>query len=171
MNASCNFLTVAAMLLHSILGCSFHHVCAGVPHDHGRWESVREADACAGHGCHQHDHSPKGTETGKDASPADGFGTEVSVAVFWLAVDQSCCPKTPCRQGDSPCCSVVQCSYLASSGIPFSLDTLQLPCEWVLSDRWLMGASRHGWSNRPLRSHWFPDDSQSRCALHCSWQT
>ncbi|QEF99242.1 hypothetical protein Mal15_33040 [Stieleria maiorica] len=170
MNASCNFITVAAMLLHSILGCSFHHACAGVPHEHGQRESVLEADACAEHGCHQHDHAPKRGGGCQDSSSADAFGAGASVALSWLAGGQRCCPKTPCRQGDSPCCSVVQCSYLTSSGIAFSLESVQVPHAWAGADASRIGTSRHGCANQPLRPLWLPDDSQSRCALHCSWQ-
>ena len=176
MNATCRIVTIAAMLLHSIFGCSLHHACACDSHVHGEHPHVTDvaaADSCDDdHDCHHehsgHDEDVCHNEHACDDGHADDDHQIASESLVSNGCD--CCEKDPCEHGDSPCCSPVQCSFIIVSDVEFSIDIgpalfvvvdtdpllAKLPCARSVADG---GGLTSG-----------IDDSLSRCALHCSWQ-
>ncbi|QDV85743.1 hypothetical protein TBK1r_47590 [Stieleria magnilauensis] len=166
MTTACKLLTVAAMLLHSIFGCSLHHACACESHGHGAHQHVAEVEdvnAC------DHDHASHHHDDGchDDHQDADD-GQDAAESLVRIGCD--CCEKTPCEHGDSPCCSVVQCSFIPVSDVEFSLDVG--PVLFVLVD--IDSSFKESLRARKLVDigtfHSGVDDPLSRCALHCSWQ-
>lgn len=156
-------MTVAAMLLHSILGCSLHHACACEAHEHGEQQPVQEVGACGhDHGGHHHDHACD------DANQAAGDDEIVSEA--WVSIGCDCCEKAPCEGGDSPCCSEVQCSFILTSDVEFSPDFGPALLVLVDDDPSFIDAIRTRRIFDVGRLHSGVDGSPSRCALHCSWQ-
>lgn len=150
MTTACKLLTVAAMLLHSIFGCSLHHAGACELHQH-----FAEADDVSL--CH-HDHACHDEHQLVD----DEIGTHASVS--------DCCRKTPCEKGDSPCCSAVQCSFIPASNVEFSLHVGPALFVLVDIDTTFMESLRARRLADVGRYSSGIDDSPSRCALHCSWQ-
>ncbi len=158
MTSLCRLATVAAMLLHSLLGCSLHHACACDSYMQGEHQRVEDAGTCDdhGHSCHH--------DGGCDRDHREaGAGS-------WVIIGCECCENTPCGHDDSPCCSEVHCSFIASSSVQFSLDIgpeLLALSEFKQSLAALPRGERFVYDVR----HCFGfDDSLSRCALHCSWQ-
>lgn len=169
MNATCRIVTVAAMLLHSIFGCSLHHACACDSHVHGEHPHVADvaaADSCDDdHDCH-HKHASHDEDACHDH--ADDDHQVASESLVGTGCD--CCETDPCEHGDSPCCSPVQCSFIIVSDVEFSIDLG--PALFVVVDTGAILAKLPGARNladrgRPTSGF---DDSLSRCALHCSWQ-
>ena len=169
MNATCRLVTVAAMLLHSIFGCSLHHVCADATHVHGQHQRVVQAESCDDHDCHGH------AKIDRDEIDHDKIDRQPILIETWMASFDDGCPQTPCPQsscphGETPCCSVVQCSFIVSSGFTFSVDLDQVLFAAADTDASRSGSSRSRLSCGNTRSSVAVDDSLSRCALHCSWQ-
>ncbi|MCS7471169.1 hypothetical protein NZK35_31310 [Stieleria sp. ICT_E10.1] len=164
MNATYRLFTVAAMLLHSIFGCGFHHSCADAKHVHQAHRQVEPTALCDAHHCHGH------ADTDRDVIDHQRAAVEMVAASFDDGCQQTPCPGTPCPHGETPCCSVVQCSFIGSSGFTFSVDVGQVGFAAADTDASLARSSRGRLSVDGVRSGIAPDDSLSRCALHCSWQ-
>jgi hypothetical protein len=159
-------MTVAAMLLHSIFGCSLHHACACETHEHGEHQHVAEVEdggTCDhDHGCHHHDHACDDEQ--------QKAGDDQITAAAWVSNGCDCCEQTPCEHGDSPCCTELQCSFILASDVEFSLDVG--PALFVLVNidpSWMESLRARNLADVG-RLHSGFDDSLSRCALHCSWQ-
>ncbi|QDV44637.1 hypothetical protein Enr13x_45050 [Stieleria neptunia] len=168
MNATCRLFTVAAMLLHSIFGCTLHHACADAKQAHakqvhGEHQPVEQTGACGGHDCHGH-----------ASSDHDAIDRHLKPFGTWLVSFNDCrqtpCRNTPCRHSDTPCCSVVQCSFIVSSGFAFSADIGQVQFAAAETDGALARSSRSRLYDHSARNSVALDGSLSRCALHCSWQ-
>jgi len=181
---ACKLLTVAAMLLHSIFGCSLHHACACESHPHGQQQhvaAIEDANACnhADHqhfaevecagSCKHHDHAnhDQNDTCHGDHRHADDAKT---TAKSQLGNGCQCCQETPCENGDSPCCSAVQCSFIIASDVEFTLDVG--PILFVLGDddpscMESLRARSLVDIGRLLAGH---NGSLSMCSLHCSWQ-
>ena len=166
MNTSYKLITVAAMLLHSIFGCSLHHACACESHAHGeppQAAEVAQADSCE----HDHDSHHGETSCGHDH---DEECDDTASSQGLISNGCDCCENTPGEHDDSPCCSEVQCSFILANDNDFSLDVG--PVLFVLVNDDFSRIESTSLSSRAdggrLRSGC--DDSLSRCALHCSWQ-
>ncbi|PAY15869.1 hypothetical protein CKO51_29710 [Rhodopirellula sp. SM50] len=92
------------------------------------------------------------------------------VASFDDGCQQTSCPQTPCPHDQTPCCSVVQCSFIVSSGFTFSVDIAQVVFAAADTDASSARSSCVRLYVDGVRTGIAPDDSLSRCALHCSWQ-
>ncbi|MDV6030764.1 MAG: hypothetical protein F9B45_11840 [Phycisphaera sp. RhM] len=161
MNATYRLFTVAAMLLHSIFGCTLHHACADAKHVHGADQQIEQTESCDGHDCHGH--------AGTDRAVIDRLQISMVAScddVFHSAHGR----QTPCPLDGTPCCSVVQCSFIGPSGSTFSVDVAQVIFAAADTDASTARSSRSRLFVDGVRSRVFSDDSLSRCALHCSWQ-
>lgn len=154
---SCKILTVAAMLLHSIFGCGLDHLCACESHEHVEIQDIAPATSCG------HDHSvqhrkPVCSDQQLDADlvlTANGCG---------------CCERGPCERGDSPCCSVIQCSFIPTNDVELPLDFAVALFAAPASATFFI-ESRHASTfadSGGVQSGFV--DSLSRCSMHCSWQ-
>ena len=118
MNTTCRLVTVAAMLLHSMFGCSLHHACACGSHVHGEHSQVAAAEPCDDdHDCHHEHDSHDENACHNDHADEDQFPSE-----SFVTSRCDCCEKVPCEDGDSPCCSPVQCSFILACDVEFSID-------------------------------------------------
>ncbi len=165
MITTCKLLTVAAMLLHSIFGCSLHHACACGPHEHVEHRQVAEMED-AGSCEHDHDGHHHRDACHDEHQCADNEPLLDS----WLSRACDSCEGTPIEQSDKPCCSDVQCSFILASDVEFSVDkgpTLGAIADFAVSFAGLHGARKLAHIGRVPTG---VDDSLSRCALHCSWQ-
>ncbi len=165
MNATCRLLTIAAMLLHSIFGCHLHHACACQSHTHAEHSAgfapVLAAVSCV-HGC-QH-HSPASF-----ADPVTRLGGSASGD---QGNDGSACDGNVPTQHhhESPCCSVVQCSYISTAGLLRNFDFgtgLIVFFDVELSESRSSGKTV---ALGRLGRHARISASLAQCALHCSWQ-
>ena len=160
---TCNLITVAALLLHSIFGCSLDHACVCESHVHGEHQHAQNA---AGTGACEHDHSGHHDETPCDDNQKD----EIASPETMITSGCDCCQKGPCDDGDSPCCSEVQCSFITANDVALSL--VGGPALLGLAD-----VDRSRLNSRYTRCRAEMDrrcvgldNSLARCALHCSWQ-
>lgn len=163
---ACKLLTVVAMLLHSIFGCSLHHACACESHEHGVHQRLAEGDDASS--CH-HDHAGHHHDHGCRDEPSNPVTEQIATA-FCLSNGCDDCDTTPCKRGDSPCCSDVQCSFILASDVEFSLDLGPVLFVLVDMDPSFMESLRAKNLACFGRFDSGVEDSLSRCALHCSWQ-
>jgi hypothetical protein len=155
--ASCKILTVAAMLLHSIFGCGLHHHCACESDGHVEIQNVAQVSSCG------HDHSVQ------DKKPVCGDQQRDADQAL-TANGCGCCESSPCEHGDSPCCSVVQCSFIPTNDVELPLDfavaIFVAPSSAILfieSQRASIFADSGGVQSGFVAS-------LSLCSMHCSWQ-
>ena len=166
MNIACKLITVAAMLVHSIFGCSLHHACACESRAYGEYQhatGVEPVDSCQ----HDHDRHHGETPCGHDHEEK---GKESVTPNAIMSDGCECCERAPCEHDDSPCCSEVLCSFIVANDIEFSLDAGTVLFVLIGDDSALVESSRAKFLANFCRLRSGFDDSPSRCALHCSWQ-
>ncbi len=126
MNTTFKLITVAAMLLHSIFGCSLHHACACESHEHGKHQHAADVEdpvAC------DHDHAWHHHDDACDDDPQDADDDQVTTKT-WVSNGCDCCEEDPCEHGGAPCCSEVLCSFIVANDVEFLLDVG--PAQFVL---------------------------------------
>lgn len=158
MYSVCQFITVAALTLHSLFGCSLHHACAGCTHAH---RNLAESQHTIDHGC-SHD-SPN------ERREASGKHERSEQAPSLLATDLPC-QHAPSEHGDEGCHSEIECSFLPASPIDFGVG--EVPVAYfegpsAQPDLLLAGLFSPGHRKKPAGFCW---DPPSLCALHCTWQ-
>lgn len=163
---ACKIMTAAALLLHSIFGCSLHHACACESHAHGKrqladaWIESTMPD----HGDLGPQHDSSCCDCHHETSH-DQLGSEAS-----LTAGCDCRQDSGRSDGDSPCCSEIQCSFTLASSSECSLDVRLVLLNVVDVDSFLAHSPR---AIRPSPSGRLGvgfDCALTLCALHCSWQ-
>ncbi len=168
MNTLCKFLTVAAILLHSIFGCGLHRVCACESHEHGESHCLTDISVSGPcdhqeHGCHHEDDAVADVvERAMELPPRD--------SAVLVGDGCGCGGQGPFEHRDEPCCSDVQCSFIAANDAAYAIEIG--PPLFVLQnvDRSLsMSPGLRGRADEDRVRARF-DGSADRCAVHCSWQ-
>ena len=169
MSTVCRFITVAALLLHLIFGCSLHHAAACGHHDHDGCkhacsptdsQSVDEEHACG----HDHDHGCARENTSSEEETG-GVSHNVSGLVASCCVSHS----QPCDGNHPGCHGIVECSFVLSSDIVFIIDAPLIAYVTFEHDPMMSLVSSMAKLASFQRSVRLAKDSLSHCASLCTW--
>lgn len=170
MSAVCRLTTVAALLMHLFFGCSLHHAAACGHHDHdGRQHACSAVVATSiddsatvrdDHVCdHDHDHGCSGEQ--ETAASIDKV----------VESTPACCAREsqPCDGNHPGCHGVVECSFVPSSDIVFSVDRPLVALLSYQRDPMMNVACSLSTSRLHPRSVRLATNSLSHCASLCTW--
>ena len=163
---ACKIVTAAALLLHSMFGCSLHHASACCMHGESNRSvaSATEQDVCESHSHHHHDHDAHCHDAVDDCSEPHRADSGTLVA------EECCCEHEPCEGNHGECHSEVECSFVPPSGPEFSIDYRPIGYATLgdLGQRQFLAS----FSTRNLRHGRLPDihSAPEMCALFCTWQ-
>lgn len=165
----CRLVTVAALLLHLLFGCSLHQAAAGGTHrlhecqqaqEHGAFETIGPESGPSGHGCgHHHDH----------VNRFDPETNSIDQVAGRLMAPCCLCELPPC-DGDHPGChGEVECSFVPSSDVVFVINAPFVMLVTRAHDplkSYLDSLESRGSGHRSAIG---ARDSLSHCASLCTW--
>lgn len=163
----CKFVTVAALLLHSLFGCGLHHATGCDGHQHASQHRTPPADR-AGSCCHDHDRDEAGFA--RQQCEAESRPLACGGRVRPSAQPSSCEGDAPAGGDHDGCHSEIECSFLPSPQVVFASTATPLPA--LLADansrgsRYATALRRTGQPLERFSCH----GSLARCAFLCTWR-